>query len=102
MLSSNLLELIIMPSVKTLLTCVVCLAAGAIGASIYWSAPRVAAEGQPDPVKFERFLRRYYAWPADLVNVKIASMKPSSMPGFLDATIEASPKSGKGEPLTQG
>jgi protein-disulfide isomerase len=62
---------------------------------------KASADGQPDPANVERFLRRYYAWPADLVTLKLTPFKAASMPGFLSSTVEASPKSGKGEPITQ-
>jgi protein-disulfide isomerase len=92
-----------MPSVKSILACLTCFAAGALCLAVYQGpiSGKVSADGQPDAVRLERFLRLYYAWPNDLVTVKLSPFKAASMPGFLSATVDASPKSGKGETVTQ-
>jgi protein-disulfide isomerase len=86
-------------SVKSILACIVCFAAGVV-CMVAFRGPismKVSADGQPDPATLERFLRRYYAWPADLVSLKVSPFKPAAMPGMLSATVQAIPKAGKGE-----
>jgi protein-disulfide isomerase len=77
--------------------------AGALCLAVYWGPLiiKASADGQPDPAHLERFLRRYYAWPADQVTVKLTPFKAAALPGFVASTVEASPKTGKGDALTQ-
>src|SRR5258708_6433959 len=78
-----------------------CFAAGLLTVCGYRQAgARVAADGPPDPVKGERFLRPFYAWPPDTVTPKIRPFKPPRMPGFLEKSVGATPKKG-GETISQ-
>lgn len=54
-----------------------------------------------DTARLERFLRHYFAWPVELVNVKISPLKPSQVPGFLETTVEVSAKKGQSETQTE-
>ncbi len=58
---------------------------------------RALADGGPDAASLERFLRRYYAWPTDLLSLKVSPFKVAQMPGMLSASVQAVPKQGKGE-----
>ena len=88
---------------KTFLLGAFCFAAGMLAVSCYHqTGTPVFADGQPDPAKVERFLRHFYAWPADAVTVKIAPYKQAGVPGFLETTVDAGPKNGKGDAVTQG
>jgi protein-disulfide isomerase len=86
-------------SVKSILACIACFAAGVLCVAVYRGpiTVKVSADGQPDPATLERFLRRYYAWPSDMLTLKVSPFKAAAMPGFLSATVQAVPKAGKGE-----
>jgi protein-disulfide isomerase len=47
------------------------------------------AEGATDPASIERFLRRYYNLP-DSVRVELGPLKPSAVPGLMEATVRLS------------
>jgi protein-disulfide isomerase len=89
--------------VRRFLTYAACFAAGLLCATACRGSlgTQAKADGQPDATQLERFLRRYYAWPADMVTLKISPFKAAAMPGFLTSTVEASPKEGKGDSVTQ-
>jgi protein-disulfide isomerase len=94
--------------VKHFLAGAACFAAGVLCLAVYQGSvsmpslgTKVSADGQPDQAQLERFFRRYYAWPADLATLKLSPFKAASLPGFLSATVEASPKTGKGDTVTQ-
>jgi protein-disulfide isomerase len=53
--------------------------------------------GEPDRAKLEQFLRRYYAWPVDMVDVKIGAFMPAPVSGFRLARVQATAKAGKGQ-----
>jgi protein-disulfide isomerase len=84
---------IIIPNVRTLFVGAVCFAAGVLCFAAYQSGP--------DTAKLERFMRRYYAWPTETMNVSLSAFKPATMPGFFEGTVVAFPKTGKGERVSQ-
>jgi len=86
-------------SVKSILACIACFAAGLLCMAAFRGPInlKVSADTQPDAATLERFLRRYYAWPVELLSLKVTPFKAATMPGFLYATVQAVPKAGKGE-----
>ncbi len=90
-------------SVKPILTGAICFAAGILCFAAFRDLrdSRALAEGQPDPAKFERFLRRYYAWPAATVEVKVGPFKAGPMAGFVESKVTAGAKNSKAEPLSR-
>jgi protein-disulfide isomerase len=85
--------------VKSILACSACFAAGVLCMAAFRGPinMKVSADGQPDPATLERFLRRYYAWPTEMLSLKVSPFKAATMPGLLSATVQAVPKAGKGE-----
>ena len=90
-------------NVKSFLVGAVCFAAGLLCFAVYRDSRGMqsAAQSQPDPAKLERFLRRYYAWPAESMAVALTPFKAAGMPGFFETTVSAGPKSGRGERVSQ-
>ncbi len=52
-------------------------------------APGSAATGSVDTAKIERYMRRYFGWPAT-VKVSISEPKPSSVAGLMEVSIKLS------------
>ncbi len=57
-----------------------------VAASAATSSPPAAV---PDPVRIEKFLRRYYSWP-EAVKVTVAPLQPSPIAGLLEAKVKIS------------
>lgn len=89
---------------KSLWIGVVCFAAGALSLAAFREVRTpavVRADSQPDTSKLERFMRRYYAWPTESIVMSLSPFKPSTMPGFFEATVVAFPKKGAGDRINQ-
>jgi protein-disulfide isomerase len=86
-------------NVKPLFVGAVCFAAAVLCFAASQSGSNSAGpnSAEPDTAKLERFMRRYYAWPTDTMIVTFSPFKAAVMPGFFETTVNAVPKSGRGE-----